>query len=160
MDQKTAFLNLGRIKDADITYINGIKVGNVTYEYPPRWYDIPKGVLKEGKNIITVRVINGSGKGQFIADKPYYLEIDGQKQTLKASGNIKIGAKMEKMAPGQTFIRWKPVGLYNAMINPLINYKIKGFIWYRRRKQYRKTKRIRRFIVNHDLRLACKMEQD
>lgn len=37
---------------------------------------------------------------------------------------------MEKMAPGQTFIRWKPIGLYNAMINPLINYKIKGFIWY------------------------------
>jgi hypothetical protein len=32
---------------------------------------------------------------------------------------------MEKMAPGQTFIRWKPVGLYNAMINPLINYKSK-----------------------------------
>lgn len=130
VDQKTAFLNLGRIKDADITYINGIKVGNVTYEYPPRWYDIPKGVLKEGKNIITVRVINGGGKGQFIADKPYYLEIDGQKTDLKGEWKYKIGAKMEKMAPGQTFIRWKPVGLYNTMINPLINYKIKGFIWY------------------------------
>ncbi|KMQ59230.1 9-O-acetylesterase [Chryseobacterium sp. BLS98] len=129
-DQKTAFLNLGRIKDADVTYINGIKVGNVTYEYPPRWYDIPKGVLKEGKNIITVRVINGSGKGQFIADKPYYLEIDGQKTDLKGEWKYKIGAKMEKMAPGQTFIRWKPVGLYNSMIHPLINYKIKGFIWY------------------------------
>ncbi|MDC8103538.1 sialate O-acetylesterase [Chryseobacterium sp. PTM-20240506] len=130
VDQKTAFLNLGRIKDADVTYINGIKVGNVTYEYPPRWYDVPKGVLKEGKNIITVRVINGSGKGQFIADKPYYLEIDGQKTDLKGEWKYKIGAKMEKMAPGQTFIRWKPLGLYNAMINPLINYKIKGFIWY------------------------------
>lgn len=130
VDQKTAFLNLGRIKDADVTYINGIKVGNVTYEYPPRWYDVPKGVLKEGKNIITVRVINGSGKGQFISDKPYYLEIDGQKTDLKGEWKCKIGAKMEKMAPGQTFIRWKPLGLYNAMINPLINYKIKGFIWY------------------------------
>ncbi|MFP7654321.1 sialate O-acetylesterase [Chryseobacterium proteolyticum] len=130
VDQKTAFLNLGRIKDADVTYINGIKVGNVTYEYPPRWYDIPKGVLKEGKNIITLRVINGSGKGQFIADKPYYLEIDGQKTDLKSEWKYKIGAKMEKMAPGQTFIRWKPLGLYNAMINPLINYNIKGFIWY------------------------------
>jgi hypothetical protein len=31
---------------------------------------------------------------------------------------------MEKMAPGTTFIRWKPTGLYNAMINPLINYNI------------------------------------
>jgi sialate O-acetylesterase len=127
---KAAFLNLGRIKDADVTYINGVKVGNVTYEYPPRWYNIPAGVLKEGKNVISVRVTNGSGKGQFIADKPYYLEIDGQKIDLKTEWKYKIGAKMEKMAPGQTFIRWKPTGLYNAMINPLINYNIKGAIWY------------------------------
>ncbi|WP_083862164.1 sialate O-acetylesterase [Flavobacterium sp. B17] len=128
--QKAAFLNLGRIKDADVTYINGVKVGNVTYEYPPRWYDIPAGVLKDGKNIIAVRITNGSGKGQFIADKPYYLEIGGQKIDLKGSWKYRIGAKMEKMAPGQTFIRWKPTGLYNSMINPLINYKVKGFLWY------------------------------
>ncbi|AYM99023.1 sialate O-acetylesterase [Chryseobacterium sp. 3008163] len=127
---KAAFLNLGRIKDADVTYINGTKVGNVTYEYPPRWYDIPAGILKEGKNVIAVRISNGSGKGQFIADKPYYLEIGGNKIDLKTEWKYKIGAKMEKMAPGQTFIRWKPTGLYNAMINPLINYNIKGAIWY------------------------------
>lgn len=127
---KAAFLNLGRIKDADVTYINGVKVGNVTYEYPPRWYDIPAGILKEGKNAIAVRISNGSGKGQFIADKPYYLEIDGNKIDLKTEWKYKIGAKMEKMAPGTTFIRWKPTGLYNAMINPLINYNIKGAIWY------------------------------
>ncbi|WP_379963828.1 sialate O-acetylesterase [Epilithonimonas sp. UC225_85] len=127
---KAAFLNLGRIKDADVTYINGTKVGNVTYEYPPRWYDIPAGVLKDGKNVIAVRITNGSGKGQFIADKPYYLEIDGNKIDLKTEWKYKIGAKMGKMAPGTTFIRWKPTGLYNAMINPLINYSIKGAIWY------------------------------
>lgn len=127
---KAAFLNLGRIKDADVTYINGTKVGNVTYEYPPRWYDVPAGILKEGKNVIAVRVSNGSGKGQFIADKPYYLEIDEQKIDLKSEWKYKIGAKMEKMAPGTTFIRWKPTGLYNAMINPLINYNITGAIWY------------------------------
>jgi sialate O-acetylesterase len=127
---KAAFLNLGRIKDADVTYINGVKVGNVTYEYPTRWYDIPTGILKEGKNIIAVRITNGSGKGQFIADKPYYLEIGGQKIDLKGTWKYKIGAKMEKMAPGQTFIRWKPTGLYNSMIHPLINYKVKGFLWY------------------------------
>lgn len=127
---KAAFLNLGRIKDADVTYINGTKVGNVTYEYPPRWYDVPVGILKEGKNVIAVTISNGSGKGQFIADKPYYLEIDGQKIDLKSEWKYKIGTKMAKMAPGTTFIRWKPTGLYNAMINPLINYNITGAIWY------------------------------
>jgi sialate O-acetylesterase len=36
---------------------------------------------------------------------------------------------MEPLA-SQTFIRWKPLGLYNAMIAPLLNYRIKGVVWY------------------------------
>ncbi|WP_312825630.1 sialate O-acetylesterase [Epilithonimonas sp.] len=141
--EKSAFLNLGRIKDADETYINGKKVGNVTYEYPPRWYNIEAGVLKEGKNIIAVRVTNVSGKGQFIMDKPYFLEIDGQKLDLKGEWKYKIGAKMDRVAPGQTFIRWKPTGLYNAMINPITNYAIKGFIWYQGESNASKPKEYR-----------------
>ncbi len=129
-DKASAFLNLGRIKDADVTYINGQKVGNVTYEYPPRWYDIPSGILKEGKNIIAVRIINGSGKGEFIKDKDYFLQIGSEKFDLKGEWKYKIGGVMNRPAPGQTFIRWKPTGLYNAMLNPLIQYPIKAVLWY------------------------------
>jgi len=32
--------------------------------------------------------------------------------------------------PPPIFIQWQPLGLYNAMIAPLLNYKIKGVIWY------------------------------
>jgi sialate O-acetylesterase len=32
--------------------------------------------------------------------------------------------------PGKTFIEWQPLGLYNGMIAPLLNYTIKGVIWY------------------------------
>ncbi|AZA54467.1 sialate O-acetylesterase [Chryseobacterium sp. G0201] len=129
-EKNTGFLNLGRIKDADVTYINGKKVGNVTYEYPPRWYDIPTGVLKEGKNIIAVRITNGSGRGEFIKDKDYFLQIGSEKIDLKSEWKYKIGAIMNRPAPGQTFIRWKPTGLYNAMLNPLIQYPIKAVLWY------------------------------
>ncbi|MCS3869600.1 sialate O-acetylesterase [Chryseobacterium ginsenosidimutans] len=129
-EKNTAFLNLGRIKDADVTYINGQKVGNVTYEYPPRWYDIPAGILKEGKNIIAVRITNGSGKGEFIKDKDYFLKISSEKFDLKGEWKYKIGAIMNRPAPGQTFIRWKPTGLYNAMLNPLTQYPIKAILWY------------------------------
>jgi sialate O-acetylesterase len=129
-EKSTAFLNLGRIKDADVTYINGQKVGNVTYEYPPRWYDIPAGILKEGKNSIAVRITNGSGKGEFIKDKDYFLQIGSEKVDLKGEWKYKIGAIMNRPAPGQTFIRWKPTGLYNAMLNPLIQYNIKAILWY------------------------------
>jgi sialate O-acetylesterase len=36
---------------------------------------------------------------------------------------------MEPLAD-QTFVRWKPVGLYNAMIAPLRKFRIAGVIWY------------------------------
>jgi len=33
-------------------------------------------------------------------------------------------------APGQTFVQWKPTGLYNGMLAPANNYAIKGAAWY------------------------------
>jgi sialate O-acetylesterase len=32
--------------------------------------------------------------------------------------------------PPQTIVRWQPVGLFNGEIAPLLNYCIKGVIWY------------------------------
>jgi len=126
---KPARLNLGRIIDADSTFVNGIFVGTTSYQYPPRRYDIPPTILKEGKNIIVVRVINSWSKGGFVEDKPYELVVDNNIIDLKGDWQYKLGAKMESLR-GETFIRWKPLGLYNAMISPLLNYKIKGVIWY------------------------------
>ena len=122
-------LLLGRIVDADSVFVNGHFVGNTTYQYPPRRYTIPTGVLKSGKNTITVKVINSSGRGGFVPDKPYKI-VDGNKEIdLTGEWKYKTGAAMSPLEP-QTFVRWKPLGLYNAMIHPLTNYTIKGVIWY------------------------------
>jgi sialate O-acetylesterase len=129
MINKPAKLWLGRIVDADSTYVNGKLVGTVSYQYPPRIYDIPSNLLKEGKNIIVIRVINNSGRGGFVKDKPYYLSAAGQTIDLKGEWQYKLGVTMEPL-PGKTFIEWQPSGLYNAMLAPLLNYKIKGVIWY------------------------------
>ncbi|MBN2092824.1 sialate O-acetylesterase [candidate division KSB1 bacterium] len=126
---KLALLNLGRIIDADSVFVNGIFVGTTSYQYPPRRYTIPAGVLKEGKNIIVVRVINSWGSGGFAEDKPYEIVVDNEKLDLKGDWEYQPGAKMEPLQ-GETFIRWKPMGLFNAMIAPLLNYPIKGVIWY------------------------------
>lgn len=124
-----AKLNLGRIVDADSVFINGAFIGTTSYQYPPRWYKVPANVLKAGKNTIVVRIINNSGNGGFVLDKLYNLTVGEQKINLKGEWQYKLGATMEP-TPGMTFIRWKPVGLYNAMIAPLLNYRIKGVIWY------------------------------
>lgn len=124
-----AKLLMGRIVDSDETYLNGKLVGSVSYQYPPRRYDVPPGILKPGKNVIAVRVINTSGRGGFIKDKPYRLSAGGKEINLTGEWRYQLGASMEPLA-APTFIRWKPVGLYNAMIAPLSDYAIKGVIWY------------------------------
>jgi sialate O-acetylesterase len=129
MGTQPAKLNLGRIVDADEAFVNGVLVGTTSYQYPPRWYEIPSGLLKEGKNTIVVRVVSNIGKGGFVLDKPYELVCSGQTIALKGPWRYRLGATMEPLA-SQTFIRWKPLGLYNAMLAPLQKYSIKGVIWY------------------------------
>ncbi len=129
MTGKPARLLMGRIVDSDSVYINGKFVGTISYQYPPRKYDVPKDLLKVGKNIIVVRVINNIGRGGFIKDKPYKLIVGDEVIELKGKWQYKLGAEMDSL-PGQTFIQYKPLGLYNGMIAPLLNYRIKGVIWY------------------------------
>ncbi|EOZ98779.1 Sialic acid-specific 9-O-acetylesterase [Indibacter alkaliphilus LW1] len=126
---KPAAINLGTLIDADSVFINGKFIGSTGYQYPPRRYIIPEGVLKSGQNSIVVRLINNSGEAGFIPDKPYEIVFEEQKISLEGLWHYKVGAQMPPL-PAQTFIRWKPVGLYNAMIAPLQNYAFKGVLWY------------------------------
>lgn len=129
MTGKTAKFFLGRIVDSDSAYVNGRFVGTIGYQYPPRRYEIANDILKPGKNIIVVRVINTSGKGGFIKDKTYEIRVGNEAIDLKGIWQYKLGAAAEPLPPS-TFFQYKPVGLYNGMIAPLINYGIKGVIWY------------------------------
>ncbi|MCT2535151.1 sialate O-acetylesterase [Aquibacillus koreensis] len=124
-----ARLKLGTIVDADDTYVNGVRIGNTAYRYPPRRYKIPKGLLKPGKNVITVRVITTGNTGEFIKDMPYKLIANEQELDLKGTWKYKIGEVTEAQ-PTTTFFRNMPAGLYNGMISPLKNFTIKGVLWY------------------------------
>lgn len=122
---------LGRIVDADELYINGTKVGNTTYLYPQRRYPIPDGILKPGKNLFVVRVTNNSGKGGFVPDKPYELIANNDTIDLTGYWQYKVGAVFTSHdLPNMIALQNQPTALYNSMIAPLINYNIKGFVWY------------------------------
>lgn len=122
-------LLLGRIVDADSVFINGKFVGATSYQYPPRRYLLHPDLLTLGENTITIKLTNNAGEGGFIKDKSYQLIAGLDTINLQGKWKYRLGAKTEP-APSQTFIRWKPVGLYNAMIAPLVNYQIKAVLWY------------------------------
>ncbi|HEY1055419.1 MAG TPA: sialate O-acetylesterase, partial [Emticicia sp.] len=129
MTGKPAKFFLGRIVDSDSAYVNGQFVGTIGYQYPPRRYQIANDILKPGKNVLVVRVINTSGKGGFIKDKTYEIRVGNEVIDLKGEWQYKLGTVSEPLS-ASTFFQYKPVGLYNGMIAPLINYGIKGVIWY------------------------------
>lgn len=134
MTGKPARVFLGRIVDADVLYINGKQVGNTTYQYPQRRYRLANDVLKPGKNIFVVKVINTSGKGGFVPDKPYCVFAGNDTISLKGDWQYRVGAVFpprEIMDMDHRFAAQdQPTALYNGMIAPLINYTIKGMLWY------------------------------
>ncbi|HSJ67455.1 MAG TPA: sialate O-acetylesterase [Anditalea sp.] len=129
LPKEDAKLLLGTLIDSDQTYVNGQLVGSTGYRYPPRRYTIPYDLLKEGKNVITIRIVSERGRGGFVTEKPYQLHLDDQIIDLSKEWYYKQGARLSA-APSQTSIRFKPMGLYNAMIAPLSEVKIKGILWY------------------------------
>lgn len=126
---KDAILRLGRIIDADSAFINGVFVGNITYQYPPRIYTVPKGVLKPGKNKLMVRVFSQGWRGGFVEEKPYELRVGSQIIDLTGEWNYHVGAVLNppKGPPGLSFM---PGGLFNSLVSPALNYGIKGVIWF------------------------------
>ncbi len=126
---KPAKILFGNVIDEDTLYINGKLVGAMPMQYIPRKYDIPEGLLKQGKNTIVVRVVNSSARGGFYKGKPYELHIGDRVIDLSGEWQCKLGAQSEPM-PEPAFAMWKPSGLYNGMLAPAVNYAIKGVVWY------------------------------
>ena len=125
-----ATLRLGCFEGADSAFVNGTFVGTIGYQYPPRIYKIPAGVLHEGDNVVTVRGISGGGRPKFVLEKPYKIIFaDGSETSLEGQWRHRTGARMPQ-GPGMEFYHYTPVVLYNSMITPLFNMPFAGAIWY------------------------------
>ncbi|HYF51317.1 MAG TPA: sialate O-acetylesterase [Planctomycetota bacterium] len=136
---KTLVLSLGPIDDFDHTFINGKEVGKTERYDTPRVYKIAADAFKPGKNIIAIRV-NDTGGGGGIYGKPEQMKLqiegdDASAISLATEWKYEIAQDSRKLppkpkAPPAIDNAHSPSGLYNAMIHPIINYGIKGAIWY------------------------------
>ncbi len=120
---------LGTIVDSDTVYVNGSPVGHTDYQYPPRKYEIPSGLLREGENSIVIRVKCENGYGRFTPGKKYAVWTDEYEIDLRGTWYYRIGASCGQIAETD-FVNWKPTGLYNGMTAPCHAYTIGGIVWY------------------------------
>ena len=133
MEGRHAKLSMGTLVHNDAVFVNGVYVGSTGYEYPPRRYQIPAGVLRKGKNTIAVRLNAPAGNGEFIKDKPYKIIGDAAEIDLTGSWKYKVGLDMDDVTPYAERLKNRNnvgSGLYNGMIYPIRNYQVRGTIWY------------------------------
>ena len=120
---------LGTITDADTVYINGAAVGSTAYRYPPRKYRAGAGLLNNGKNRIVIRVVCNNGCGGVTDGKPFRVFTDRGSVELGGVWKRRVGANAGPR-PEEFFFQRKPMGNFNAMIAPVLDYPFKGVIWY------------------------------
>ena len=139
--KKEAVLHLSKVDDEDQTFVNGVEVGTNNIWEKRRVYKIPAGILKEGKNVIAVRITDYSGGGGIYGEASD-LKIQFKDNTIPLEGLWKFNVVQVKISVSPNSY---PSLLYNAMVNPLVPYAIQGVLWYQgeanvwRANQYKKA---------------------
>lgn len=127
-----ARLLLGPIDDEDITWVNGVKVGETNVHNVARAYGIPDGLLRAGSNDIVVRQKDNGGTGGFMG-KPEALALAFPGDvSLPLAGTWRARGKGIPKGPrpvDPNGNRNAAAATYNAMLAPLFPYAVRGAIW-------------------------------
>jgi sialate O-acetylesterase len=123
---------------SDITYFNGEMIGQTDGWEKPRDYLVPSNLVRGGRNVIASRMTGEQGYIGFLDfDNPNKLnfEVAGQKLPLAGAWSYQPGPDLTEMPrPSRTLSlaldHNRPAALFDSMIHPLVNFRIKGVIWY------------------------------
>ncbi len=131
---KPLTLRLGMIDDEDVTYFNGVKIGEGSGYDKPRQYTVPASLVKAGKALVSIRMTDFMGNGGLCGNvSDVYIQAEGsQPIPLAGKWNYRQAADFSKMPsrPASPESSSFPSVLYNGMIHPLHSMKIKGVLWY------------------------------
>jgi Domain of unknown function (DUF303). len=127
---KDVTLHLGHPEMNYSVYINDKEICKTIWNANENHtYTIPAGVLHTGKNIIAVRMAYLWGGGGFNPPAEEMYISDGSTK-LSLAGEWKYKKELEPSLPKIHNYHYYPTYLYNAMLNPVIPYGLKGFLWY------------------------------
>ena len=122
-------LHLSKIYHGDATWINGNLAGSMDPSNDERTYNVDARLLKEGENTIAIKVTSNNGGAGFNS-KPEDIFIETSENKISLAGQWKFKVSQVVMNDITTFRNNNPTMLYNGMINPIINYGIRGVAWY------------------------------
>jgi len=129
-DAANVSLNLGHPEMNYSVYLNGNEICKTVWNANKNHtYSIPAEFIHKDRNNLSVRMAYLWGGGGFNPPADEMYMTDG-KSKISIAGNWKYKIDMEPSLPKIHNYQYYPTLLYNAMINPLIPYGLKGFLWY------------------------------
>ena len=126
-------LSLGSIGDIDTTWVNGVVVGHTDYFDQPRIYHVPATMVKPGRNVIAMRVMNCGGGGFSGPSEQMKVYPSGDEgSACSLAGPWRVQDTAPRVRTGAPVVGNQNICtvLYNGMIAPLIPFAIKGASWY------------------------------
>ena len=123
-------LGVGRIDDSDVTWVNGVQVGETRMQYSlPRRYEVPTQALRAGINHVVVRVSDFGGGGGIHGDanEVFVQPRGGASRPLDGAWKFRVASATVALVDDKN---QHPTLLYNHMIHPLQPYALRGVIWY------------------------------
>jgi len=131
---KDVTVALGMIDDNDITWFNGQKIGETVGYSKSRKYIIPGAQVRAGESVIAVRIYDGSGGGGIYGEAKdlFMVSAGGERISLAGEWTFRPGLNLKDVGPSPASSGGpnRPTVLYNAMIQPFIQFPIRGAIWY------------------------------
>jgi sialate O-acetylesterase len=140
------YLHLGKMIKTDVSFFNGEQIGSTSESDKARVYFVPARLVLPGKNVIAVRLTGNDPSfgaavvGMFghLSSAPAKMYADTGKETIPLAGSwsCQPGPDLSSLPDPPPYaaltrpLSHAPTVLYNAMIAPLIPFRIKGVIWY------------------------------
>ena len=98
-DGRPGLLRFGTLTDNDEIYINGKKIGETGYSYPPRRYPIPSGLIHAGENEVQIRLVVRDGAGRATYGKPYDIIWEDACGRIPDDNRVRIERASDTITP-------------------------------------------------------------
>ena len=133
---KKLTLSLAKVDDNDRTFVNGTMIGSTNGANKNRSYKIPASVIESTTVDVAVQVHDSRQRGGLIGPADAMAIQLNDESKMEISGNWKFKTTVSQKdlprrpkGPGFDGPH-NPTALFNAMLNPIIPYGVRGAIWY------------------------------
>ncbi len=153
-------LAIGSVDKQDVTYFNGVRVGETGHGFEtrywnvPRVYDVPACLVEAGRAVIAVRAWSCIYEGGLIgpANAMQLSPADAPQEKIALSGEwlCRMEANFgntRNLAMGTNNPNSYHI-LYDNMIRPLLPYAVRGAIWYQGESNANAPQRYQRLMTD------------